>query len=69
MRWRPSRKWDARWACSRRRGEQDRAIEALRLEASKWVGVRTYRGDELVRVEPFEAVEIDLLPVWGESRG
>jgi Uma2 family endonuclease len=46
----------------------DRTVEVLRLEGSQWSAVRTYRGDEIFRAEPFAAVEIDLLPLWGESR-
>jgi hypothetical protein len=46
----------------------EHTVEVLRLEASAWTKVRTYRDDEVFRGEPFEAVEIDLLPVWGESR-
>ena len=47
----------------------DRTVEVLRLEASQWTAVATYREDEIIKAEPFEVVEIDLLPVWGESRG
>jgi Uma2 family endonuclease len=47
----------------------DRTVEVLRLEAGKWTSVTTYRKDQIIKAEPFEAVEIDLLPVWGESRG
>jgi len=47
----------------------DRTVEVLRLEAGKWTSVTTYREDQIIKAEPFEAVEIDLLPVWGESRG
>ena len=27
------------------------------------------RRRPIIQAEPFDAVEIDLLPVWGESRG
>jgi Uma2 family endonuclease len=47
----------------------DRAVEVLRLESGQWSPVRTHRNDEIFRAEPFAAVEIDLLPLWGESRG
>jgi Uma2 family endonuclease len=47
----------------------DRTASVLRLEAGQWTSVTTYREDQIFRAEPFEAVEIDLLPVWGESRG
>lgn len=46
-----------------------RTLEVYRLEGGKWVLLNTYGGDEIVRAEPFDAVEIDLLRLWGESRG
>jgi Uma2 family endonuclease len=45
-----------------------RSLEVYRLEAGKWVLLQTHGGDDVVRAEPFEAIEIDLLRVWGESR-
>jgi Uma2 family endonuclease len=47
----------------------ERTLEVLRLEQGRWSLVRTYGGGEVVLAEPFEAVEIDLLGLWGESRG
>jgi Uma2 family endonuclease len=47
----------------------ERTVEVLHLEGGQWSAVRTYRGDEVFKAEPFAAVEIDLLPLWGESRG
>ena len=46
----------------------ERTLEVRRLEAGRWAVLATYADDALVRAEPFEAVEIDLLPLWGESR-
>jgi Uma2 family endonuclease len=43
----------------------NRTVEVLRLEAGQWSAVRTYREDEVLRAEPFAAVEIDLLALWG----
>jgi Uma2 family endonuclease len=47
----------------------DRSLEVFRLEAGRWSLLATHRGDEIVRAEPFQAVEVDLLGLWGESRG
>jgi len=47
----------------------DRSLEVFRLEAGRWSLLATHRGDEIVREEPFQAVEVDLLGLWGESRG
>ena len=46
----------------------DRSLEVFRLEAGGWSLLATHRGDEIVRAEPFQAVEVDLLGLWGESR-
>jgi Uma2 family endonuclease len=46
----------------------ERSLEVLRLEAGRWILLSTHRGDEIVRAEPFQAVEVDLLDLWGESR-
>jgi Uma2 family endonuclease len=47
----------------------ERTLEVLRLERGRWSLLRPYAGGDLVRAAPFEAVEIDLLGLWGESRG
>ena len=39
-------------------------LEVLRLESARWVVLTTYGGAELVRAEPFEAIEIDLTALW-----
>lgn len=39
-------------------------LEAYRLEASKWVRLGTWSNADRVRVEPFEAIEIDLSVLW-----
>ena len=41
-----------------------RTLEIYRLEAQRWVVVATHGGDEVVRAEPFDAVEIDLGRWW-----
>lgn len=46
----------------------ERTLEILRLESGRWAIVATHADDAVVRAEPFEAVAIDLLPLWGESR-
>ena len=46
----------------------DRTLEVFRLERGAWTAIGTHGGDEILRAEPFEAVEIDLLALWGESR-
>jgi Uma2 family endonuclease len=45
-----------------------RTLEVYRLEHGRWVLLGTHVGDALVRAEPFEAIELDLLPLWGETR-
>lgn len=40
-------------------------LETYRLESGHWVLLATHAGDEVVRAEPFEAIEVDLKRVWG----
>lgn len=39
-------------------------LEVYRLEAGRWVLLDTHEGDARVRVEPFEAMELDLSTIW-----
>ena len=41
-----------------------KVLEILRLEAGRWVNVGAHAGDERVRAEPFDAVELDLGRWW-----
>jgi Uma2 family endonuclease len=39
-------------------------LQALRLEEHKWVIMQSSGGEMKVRAEPFDAVELDLAPLW-----
>ena len=39
-------------------------LEVYRLEAGRWVVVGTHAGDEVARVEPFDAIELRLGRWW-----
>lgn len=39
-------------------------LEVLRLEGGRWVIIASVGGDETVRVEPFEAIELPLRAIW-----
>ncbi|HEU4733548.1 MAG TPA: Uma2 family endonuclease, partial [Kofleriaceae bacterium] len=41
-----------------------RTVEVLRLVRGSWTTVAVHRGDERVRAEPFEAVELPLGRLW-----
>ncbi|MBI5481648.1 MAG: Uma2 family endonuclease [Deltaproteobacteria bacterium] len=41
-----------------------KVLEVMRLEAGRWVVVGAFAGDERVRAEPFDAVELDLGRWW-----
>jgi len=41
-----------------------RTLEAYRVENGRWIVAGTYGGDTKVRVEPFEALEVDLARWW-----
>jgi hypothetical protein len=40
-------------------------LESFALEAGRWVLLATHGGDEVVRLKPFDAVEVTLARVWG----
>lgn len=42
-------------------------LEVFRLEHEKWVLVSAFGGDDKVRAEPFEAVELELAALWTEE--
>jgi Uma2 family endonuclease len=44
-----------------------RTLEVHRLEGGRWVVAATCAGDEVVRAEPFDAVELDLRRWWGAA--
>ncbi|WP_425334860.1 Uma2 family endonuclease [Myxococcus stipitatus] len=41
-----------------------RTLEVFRLSGGQWVELGTYSGDERVRAEPFEALELELGVLW-----
>jgi Uma2 family endonuclease len=43
-----------------------RTLEVLRLERARWTIVAAYSGAGIVRIEPFEAVDVSLHDVWVE---
>jgi Uma2 family endonuclease len=43
-----------------------RTLEVLRLEGGRWVVAATHGGDDPVRAEPFDAIELDMGALWGE---
>jgi Uma2 family endonuclease len=45
-----------------------RTLEVLRRDGGSWVLVASHADDAIVRVEPFDAIEMDLLHLWGEER-
>ena len=44
-------------------------IEVLRLVRKRWTIVETYTGDEVVRLEPFGEIELELRALWGDDGG
>jgi Uma2 family endonuclease len=41
-----------------------RTLEAMRLHEGKWLTIAVHKDDEHVRVEPFDAFELDLSVLW-----
>jgi Uma2 family endonuclease len=44
-----------------------RTLEVLRAHEGKWLILAVHRGDQRVRAEPFEAIELDLAALWAGS--
>jgi Uma2 family endonuclease len=44
-------------------------VEVFRLDGATYRLVATHAGDELPRLEPFEAIELELAAVWGKRAG
>ena len=42
-------------------------VEVLRLEGGRWTIIATHADDAVVRIEPFEEIEIDIGALWGDS--
>ena len=45
----------------------ERFVEVFRLRDGLWVRVGSWTGDTPARIEPFEAIDMDLNALWGES--
>jgi len=45
-----------------------RTLEVYRRDGGSWVLAGTHADDAIVRAEPFGAIELDLLRLWGEER-
>ncbi len=43
-----------------------RTLDIFRLEGGDWLLVRAFAGEERVRSEPFEAIELELALLWSE---
>ena len=39
-------------------------LEAYRLESGRWIMLGSYAEDDLLRVEPFQEIEINLGELW-----
>jgi Uma2 family endonuclease len=42
-------------------------LEAYRLENGRWTLIVTHAGDVSARIEPFEAVQLELFRLWGRA--
>jgi Uma2 family endonuclease len=43
----------------------EQVLEVRRLENGAWTEIAVFGGDEKVRAEPFEQIELDMTLVWG----
>ena len=42
-------------------------LEVLRLHEGRWLIVASFKGDDVVRAEPFDAVELALADIWAPA--
>ena len=45
-----------------------RTLEVLRLEGGRWLNVGTYRDEQEIRAEPFDAIVLELGVLWADVR-
>lgn len=46
-----------------------RTLEVLRLERGRWLNLGTYRDNDAVRAEPFDAIVLELASLWAGVSG
>ena len=44
-----------------------RTLEAFRLHEGKWLTLPVYKDDDKARIEPFDAIELDLAALWADT--
>ena len=54
------------WVCEV--ASPSRTLEAYRLQGSQWLLLATHKDSERPRIEPFEALELDLALLWEDKR-
>jgi Uma2 family endonuclease len=42
-------------------------LEVLRLHEGRWLIMASFKGDDVVRAEPFDAVELALADIWAPA--
>ena len=45
---------------------REQTLEVLRLEGERWLIAAAHSGEERVRAEPFDAIELDLSILWAD---
>src|SRR5437667_389446 len=46
----------------------EQVLEVWRNESGKWLQIAVHAGDEKVRAEPFDAIELDLSALWADVK-
>ena len=44
-----------------------KTVEVYRLEDGRWIVASTHGGDDRIRAEPFEAIELEIARWWLEA--
>lgn len=43
-----------------------RTLEAFKLQRRRWLSIGVYKDDDRARIEPFDAIELDLALLWAD---
>ncbi len=46
---------------------RERLLEAFKRDGARWLRIAAHSGDELARIEPFDAIELELAALWAAS--
>jgi Uma2 family endonuclease len=46
---------------------RQRTLEVFRQQGGKWLAIAVHKDDDRARIEPFDAIELDLASLWADT--